>query len=171
MFDVGYKDIGNYDAAYYNFLRGYSNVQPPFMVWQETPHGGAVNFLTGAGGFLQSVLFGYGGVRLPVVAASGELRTGLQINAPPPPASSNLGNASAFVIHGLDYLGNSLRVRANDTVLQLEVLGPSARRHAQLAAALHVVDSNGKTLGDLVAGSGNQIKVPRQLVYIRAKAL
>ena len=26
-------------------------------VWQETPLGGAVNFLTGAGGFLQSVIY------------------------------------------------------------------------------------------------------------------
>jgi len=39
-------------------------VQAPFNVWTETPTGGAVNFLTGAGGFLQGVLFGYGGMRL-----------------------------------------------------------------------------------------------------------
>jgi trehalose/maltose hydrolase-like predicted phosphorylase len=30
----------------------------------ETPTGGAVNFITGAGGFLQAVLFGFSGMRL-----------------------------------------------------------------------------------------------------------
>lgn len=34
-------------------------------MWSENSDGsGAVNFLTGMGGYLQSVLFGYGGIRL-----------------------------------------------------------------------------------------------------------
>jgi hypothetical protein len=168
MFAVGYMDIGKYDAAYSNFVRGYANVQPPFMVWRETPTGGAVNFLTGAGGFVQSVLFGYGGVRLPTSAASasGSSSAGLQINPPPPPAALKLGNASAFTMHGLDYLGNSLRVRVTDALLQLEVLGTSARRHAQPPASLHVVDAHGKVLGDL--STGKQVEVRRQPVFICA---
>jgi hypothetical protein len=32
--------------------------QAPFLVWTETPSGGTPNFLTGAGGFLQTAYFG-----------------------------------------------------------------------------------------------------------------
>ena len=34
------------------------------QVWTETPTGGANNFITGVGGFLQTALFGYPGLRL-----------------------------------------------------------------------------------------------------------
>ena len=35
------------------------------QVWTEFPSGeGAINFITGMGGFLQSVLFGYAGFRI-----------------------------------------------------------------------------------------------------------
>ncbi|XP_039493003.1 protein-glucosylgalactosylhydroxylysine glucosidase [Drosophila santomea] len=47
------------------FERGYkSYVRPEFKVWSETPMGydGSANFLTGIGGFLQALIFGYGGL-------------------------------------------------------------------------------------------------------------
>lgn len=44
--------------SYRGHLRG------PFLVLSETPTNNAVNFLTGAGGFLQQVIFGYTGLRL-----------------------------------------------------------------------------------------------------------
>ena len=47
-----------------NFNRSFANVQAPWAVWTETPTGGATNFLTGAGGFLQAALFGFPGLRL-----------------------------------------------------------------------------------------------------------
>ena len=40
-----------------------SHLRPPFLVLAETPTNQAVNFLTGAGGFLQQVIFGYTGLR------------------------------------------------------------------------------------------------------------
>ena len=40
------------------------HLRPPFDVLAETPRNDAVNFLTGAGGFLQQVVFGYTGLRL-----------------------------------------------------------------------------------------------------------
>src|SRR2546426_370863 len=40
------------------------HLRPPFAVLAETPRNDAVNFLTGAGGFLQQVVFGYTGLRL-----------------------------------------------------------------------------------------------------------
>ena len=47
-----------------NFNRSFSNAQHPFLVWTETPTGGTTNFLTGVGGFLQTVLFGLPGLRV-----------------------------------------------------------------------------------------------------------
>jgi trehalose/maltose hydrolase-like predicted phosphorylase len=44
--------------SYQGHLRG------PFLMLSETPTNDAVNFLTGAGGFLQQVIFGYTGFRL-----------------------------------------------------------------------------------------------------------
>jgi hypothetical protein len=47
------------------YRRSYANIAGPFGVWFEVPgRGGAGNFITGAGGFLQGTLAGYGGVRL-----------------------------------------------------------------------------------------------------------
>ena len=37
--------------------------QPPYYVWRETLHGGCTPFLTGAGGFLQSIVNGVFGTR------------------------------------------------------------------------------------------------------------
>src|SRR2546430_16750062 len=44
-------------------FRDRRNPRPPFVVLAETPTNQAVNFLTGAGGFLQQVVFGYTGLR------------------------------------------------------------------------------------------------------------
>ena len=59
MFAVSYLELGpSYiDLARSNFNRSFANAQPPFLVWTETPSGGTPNFLTGAGGFLQTGTF------------------------------------------------------------------------------------------------------------------
>ena len=66
MFSIGYQSIGDTDKAYAYFLKGYQGyVQQPWNVWSEIKGGsGARNFLTGGGGFLQSILYGYGGIRV-----------------------------------------------------------------------------------------------------------
>jgi len=65
------------------------------QIWTERPHRkGAVNFITGAGGFLQAVLFGYGGFRLR--------HNHMEFNPTLTPASNKL------TITGVDYLGNSM---------------------------------------------------------------
>eukprot|EP00931_Biecheleriopsis_adriatica_P047869 TRINITY_DN27628_c0_g1_i1.p1 TRINITY_DN27628_c0_g1~~TRINITY_DN27628_c0_g1_i1.p1 ORF type:complete len:845 (+),score=131.45 TRINITY_DN27628_c0_g1_i1:54-2588(+) len=65
-FAIGYIMAGEgYEAkATENFNRAFSNVKKPFNVWSEYPVGGATNFITGAGGFLQAVTFGYFGLRI-----------------------------------------------------------------------------------------------------------
>ena len=56
---------------------------------------GAVNFITGAGGFLQAVLFGYGGFRFR--------DNHLEFNPTLPPTCTKL------TITGVHYLGNKLQ--------------------------------------------------------------
>jgi trehalose/maltose hydrolase-like predicted phosphorylase len=47
------------------FNRSYKlYVKDPYFVWTETPTAGAVNFITGAGAFLQAYVNGYGGLRI-----------------------------------------------------------------------------------------------------------
>jgi len=65
MHAIGHLELGDRQAASVNFNRSFSNAQPPFKVWTELPGGGgAVNFLTGMGGFLQAVVFGLPGLRI-----------------------------------------------------------------------------------------------------------
>ena len=47
----------------------FSHIVVPFIsqVWTEEASGhGATNFITGMGGYLQSILFGYGGLRMHI---------------------------------------------------------------------------------------------------------
>ena len=66
MFAVGYIELGKgFEAvAARDFNRSFANAQEPFLVWTETPTGGTPNFLTGAGGWLQTAFFGYSGLRI-----------------------------------------------------------------------------------------------------------
>lgn len=64
MHALGYLELHEDEAANSFFNRSFANAQAPFNVWTETPTGGAVNFLTGAGGFLQTALFGLTGLRI-----------------------------------------------------------------------------------------------------------
>eukprot|EP01084_Bolivina_argentea_P205595 351187_1 len=65
MFVINWIGVGHYKRAmqYYNI--SYVSIQKPFKIWTETANGGGtVNFITGAGGYLQSFIFGFGGLRL-----------------------------------------------------------------------------------------------------------
>ncbi|KAI1895646.1 hypothetical protein AGOR_G00108370 [Albula goreensis] len=65
MFAVGWLELGEAGKAQEMLNKCFSNIQGPFQVWSEGSDGsGAVNFLTGMGGFLQAVLFGYTGFRV-----------------------------------------------------------------------------------------------------------
>ncbi|KAK2834693.1 hypothetical protein Q7C36_015394 [Tachysurus vachellii] len=65
MFAVGWLELGETEKAQELLQKCYKNIQGPFQVWSESSDGsGAVNFLTGMGGFLQVVLFGYTGFRV-----------------------------------------------------------------------------------------------------------
>ena len=66
MFAVGYLELGQEDRAAELFRRSYEPYyHQPFYMWTENVKGtGAVNFITGMGGFLQGVIFGYFGARI-----------------------------------------------------------------------------------------------------------
>ena len=64
MFAINWLDLGEEGQAAPMFLRQLQNIQEPFKIWSENSNGGgAVNFLTGMGGFIQSVVYGYFGLR------------------------------------------------------------------------------------------------------------
>jgi len=60
-----YSRLGNPEKAYEIFVKSYKpNEVPPFGVISETAGGTNPYFATGAGGMLQSVLFGFGGLKI-----------------------------------------------------------------------------------------------------------
>jgi protein-glucosylgalactosylhydroxylysine glucosidase len=60
-----YSKLGNADKAYDLFVKSYKpNEVPPFGVLAETAGGTNPYFATGAGGMLQAVIFGFGGLHI-----------------------------------------------------------------------------------------------------------
>lgn len=69
MHTVGWLELGDLERARQNFKMMFRNINGPFKVFSEKPANSTegprcVNFITGAGGLLQAVVFGYGGLRL-----------------------------------------------------------------------------------------------------------
>lgn len=114
MHAVGHLEGGDVAKAASLFNRSFANVKPPFAVWTETPTGGATNFLTGAGGFLQAALAGYVGLRLH----DDHIRLRPQL----------IEGATAIAARGLRYRGLGFDVRfdaAQLTVTLADVSGGS----------------------------------------------
>ena len=149
MFAINWLDTGEYSRAEKSFNESYVNAKAPFMVWTEgADGGGAVNFITGAGGFLQSVLFGYGGLRL---------RGDKQLQFNPlllPPGSTQL----KFV--GIDYHGNSIDFVIGSSKNSLITVTSRAKSAPVLQAT--VVSSKEKYRLEI----GETVQVPNELVII-----
>lgn len=65
VFSLLYARLGNADKAYAWFKEAYQpNLNPPFRVIAETKGGTNPYFATGAGGVLQAVLMGFGGLEI-----------------------------------------------------------------------------------------------------------
>ena len=63
IFSLLYSRIGNAEKAYHWFKDAYiPNLNPPFRVIAETKGGTNPYFATGAGGIVQSILMGFGGL-------------------------------------------------------------------------------------------------------------
>ncbi|XP_066220386.1 protein-glucosylgalactosylhydroxylysine glucosidase isoform X2 [Saccopteryx leptura] len=95
MFAVGWMELKDPRRAWDLLERSFANITEPFKVWTENADGsGAVNFLTGMGGFLQAALFGFTGFRIT--------RAGVTFD-PMCPAG-----VSGVCVSGLSYQGNKL---------------------------------------------------------------
>lgn len=114
MHTVGFLDLQEPKEAAEIFKKSYGDyTREPFKVWSEvTPEfSGAGNFITGAGGFLQSVLNGYGGVRLHF-----DSLTISNFYVPP--------YSSALMFNGITFLNNrfSLKITENEADVKIKQL-------------------------------------------------
>lgn len=112
MHAIGYLDMEEFEEADRLLERSYKGYQrSPFYVWSEVVPGtpGAINFITGAGGFLQVILSGYGGVR-PKLGH-------LNIRKPRP---LDIPSPGFMNIQGLYYLGSTYSIYVDRTVSRLE---------------------------------------------------
>lgn len=121
MHAVGHLELGEEQQAAGMFNRSYlpyvqvdkhfehyKTSQPPFYMWTEVQGGeGAVNFITGMGGFLQAVLFGYLGVRARLD------RMDLDPKLPP--------GCSVLKMQGLQLHGSTLHLSVEEEVVVVEV--------------------------------------------------
>lgn len=116
MFAVGWMELKDPRRAQDFLERSFANIAEPFKVWTENADGsGAVNFLTGMGGFLQAALCGFTGFRI----------TGAGVTFDPMcPAG-----VSAVCVQGLCYQGNRLDFSFSEGSVTVEVKaqpGPGA---------------------------------------------
>ena len=104
LLSVNAAELG--DRALVDSLLPYSyqgHLRGPFLMLSETPTNNAVNFLTGAGGFLQQVIFGYTGLRLDT--------SGLDAQFPPVLPS----HITRLVLHALHVRGKLYDVVVDST--------------------------------------------------------
>ncbi|XP_056383482.1 protein-glucosylgalactosylhydroxylysine glucosidase isoform X2 [Hyla sarda] len=108
MFTIGYMEIKEPIMAQQQFMKCFSNITEPFKIWTENADGsGAVNFLTGMGGFLQTVLFGYTGFRI----TENSLRFDPILT----------GDVTALYITGVCYLGNKVNFTFSKDLTTVEL--------------------------------------------------
>ncbi len=76
VFALLYSRLGDAKKSYYFFKNAYEpNLLPPFRVIAETKGGTNPYFITGAGGILQTVLMGYGGLDIQPEGGIGQIKT------------------------------------------------------------------------------------------------
>ncbi|NXJ99110.1 PGGHG glucosidase, partial [Corythaixoides concolor] len=108
MFAVGWLELKEVRRAQSQLKKCFSNITEPFKIWVENSDGtGAVNFLTGMGGFLQAVLFGYTGFRIT--------RTSLRFD----PAFPD--DIDRLKVAGVSYFGNTLKFTITKEEIRIRV--------------------------------------------------
>ncbi|KAK0142100.1 Protein-glucosylgalactosylhydroxylysine glucosidase [Merluccius polli] len=151
IFAVGWLELGEAEKAQKLLEKCFDNIRGPFQVWSESSDGsGAVNFLTGMGGFLQAVLFGYTGFRIQ------------QDRLAFKPLLPNV--MSELCIRGVSYLGNKM-----DFLLRKDEVCIILREHSTsdeeaTPCALHVVLQESGEKIPLVPG--RPVTFPREAGHI-----
>lgn len=155
-YGIAYLALGNRTAADYQFELGFLHQTPEFNVWTEmTPAAnyGHLNFITGAGGWLQALLFGYPGLRLP--PTGGVLRFATPAPLLPP------GGVTRVKLRGLHLLGTSFDF-AYDAARVCVAL-----RGARVGAALQL---RSEGTGAIVAIAAAEACLPLSEVVVEAAA-
>ena len=114
------------------FVFSFLTLIKKLKIWTESIQEiGAVNFITGAGGFLQIFLFGYAGLRLNV--------ENLKFNGyyPLPPDSSYL------YLHHIKYLGYTFNFNFTLVNIKLEVVKASVEYNLVLVTENALIDLRG----------------------------
>lgn len=148
-FAIGYAELQQYSLAASNFNRSYGTTQLPFRVWWETITGGTSNFITGAGGFLQTAFFGYTGLRINDTACS-------FINPSLPE------HTTYNLLRGIAYLGSRIDILYTATSMEISVqpTPPSMDGGKQPVSVSSVNLSYPKTIMPVAAKQAGQIILP-----------
>ncbi|XP_065260223.1 protein-glucosylgalactosylhydroxylysine glucosidase [Emys orbicularis] len=132
MFAVGWMELKEIQRAQSQLNKCFNNITEPFKVrqiWVENSDGsGAVNFLTGMGGFLQAILFGYTGFRIT--------KSSLNFDPICP------DNISKLKVTGVSYLGSKLNFTLTKENVRIKVTKSS--RDPQLAPLEAVLVASGQ---------------------------
>ncbi|CAI9550235.1 unnamed protein product [Staurois parvus] len=151
MFSVGFMELKQIEAAQRQLKKCFANITEPFKIWTECADGsGAVNFLTGMGGFLQAILFGYTGFRIN--------KQSLDLD---PVATDEI---IKLQITGVSYLGNKLNFTFTklDTTVELT----SADRNPKNS----LVISFDQLTPDLPLYIGKPVSFPTKAAHIHPKS-
>lgn len=141
MFAVGWMELKDPSRAQVHLNRSFANVTEPFKVWTENADGsGAVNFLTGMGGFLQAALFGCTGFRITAAGVTFD------------PLCPDL--VSKVSVSGVSYLGNKLNFSFSEDSVTLEVTAHAEPRAPLLEAELW------PSLARLTLSPGQKVSFP-----------
>ncbi|XP_010220242.1 PREDICTED: acid trehalase-like protein 1 [Tinamus guttatus] len=131
MFAVGWLELKEMERAQSQLNKCFSNITEPFKIWVENSDGsGAVNFLTGMGGFLQAILFGYTGFRIT--------KSSLRFD----PACPN--DIDKLKVTGVSYLGNKLKFTITKEKMKIKVTKSPRGPPASLLEA--VLEESGQRL-------------------------
>ncbi|XP_073688280.1 protein-glucosylgalactosylhydroxylysine glucosidase-like [Garra rufa] len=151
MFAMGWLELGDAERAQSLLQKCYPNIQKPFQVWTETSRGsGCVNFITGMGGFLQTVMFGYTGFRVQKEQL-----------AFAPLLPQEVGSLS---MKGVSYLGNKMDWLINSTEVTVSMWNPAKESGSQEPTPLEIVLKSGTTMALI---PGQSVTFPREPGQIR----
>ncbi|XP_014382643.1 protein-glucosylgalactosylhydroxylysine glucosidase isoform X1 [Alligator sinensis] len=125
MFAVGWMELKEVQRAQSQLSKCFNNITEPFKIWSENSDGsGAVNFLTGMGGFLQAVLFGYTGFRIT--------KNSLNFDPVCP------DDINRIKVTGVSYLGNKLNFTITKERIRIKVTKSSGDPRSSLLEAVLV---------------------------------
>jgi hypothetical protein len=126
-YGIAYLALGNRSAADSQFELGFLHQTPEFNVWTEYTSDagfGHLNFITGAGGWLQALLYGYPGLRLPPLG--GALRFATPAPTLPP------HGVTRVKLRGLHLLGTAFDLTYDDKLACVSLRGAQAGAALQL---------------------------------------